>query len=608
MARLAATGPMTAAAARRMRRTASNLDETHPETVAGGHLRDAARALERGGTEGSKRHLDAAMELLTPRNLIRHGITDDDGHQAAKAAMHQVHRHRLAVMDIEDHRARNDGIRQQVRDRRDAEAERKQGPPGPPAPPKISATVRLESERRSEADTENSDPGASAGKLVAASNVMTLAPAYLKESRNPHSGEWISGSPGALFGRHVSKSEARAFGELFGRPGHVHGGMKAPSLKEQARHAGLSKSQRVVYRKFRKKGRTHEQALRRAMAFSPQMLAAAMSGDARAVELARAYRYRHGWIPIAAAQRATALAMIRQRRKKLQLDQYGQPRTRGQRAEIGVLDVITTPARLVEKTLPKSQRQRRKAAPAMTFSARTPFLARTPAPRGRPGGPGLYDVEGMGHTPYLQQVVKALIEKRGMPSSKAYAIARAAIRKWMIKSRHPEVKSAAGAAEAGELARQARAKASHGHSVTALDVADALIELACEPIDLFNPNHAPPGSPQGGQFAPAGQGGQGGGRAAKRRTLIKKIAGLRSRIKSLEAQLPQHRRGGKSGSSRPAKKGAAAISARQAKQGKQKPGKPGTRTHARSVSSIRREIATLRVQLRADVAQLRALR
>jgi hypothetical protein len=88
-------------------------------------------------------------------------------------------------------------------------------------------------------------------------------------------------------------------------------------------------------------------------------------------------------------------------------------------------------------------------------------LSVTPAPRGKPGGPGLYDVKGLGHTPYLQQIVKALIEKRGMSEDKAYAIARAAIRRWAAGGGkvHPEVRAAAGKAEAGELEKQARAKA-----------------------------------------------------------------------------------------------------------------------------------------------------
>ena len=101
---------------------------------------------------------------------------------------------------------------------------------------------------------------------------------------------------------------------------------------------------------------------------------------------------------------------------------------------------------------------------AVELSAKTAMLEATPAPRGKPGGPGLYDVRGMGHTDYVQQIVKALIEKRGMDPHRAYAVARGAIRRWMRGGSgvHPEVRAAAAAAEAGELARQARAKAAHG--------------------------------------------------------------------------------------------------------------------------------------------------
>jgi hypothetical protein len=92
---------------RRILATAATLDTDHPGMVAGDHLRDAARVLRHGSTEGAKRHLDAAMELLTPRNLIRHGILDDDGHAAAKHHLHAVHRHRLQVEDIEELGERN---------------------------------------------------------------------------------------------------------------------------------------------------------------------------------------------------------------------------------------------------------------------------------------------------------------------------------------------------------------------------------------------------------------------------------------------------------------------------------------------------------------------
>ena len=259
--------------------------------------------------------------------------------------------------------------------------------------------------------------------------------------------------------------------------------------------------------------------------------------------------------------------------------------------------------------------------PAIQLSARTPFLARTPAPRGRPGGPGLYRVQGMGHTPYLQQVVKALIEKRGMRPDKAYAIARAAIRKWSVRSRHPEVKGAATAAEAGELARQARAKMSHSNDWT---VADCLVELACDHpaatvIDLFNPYHSPTG-----QFTTASGAGQGKGKQqaaqradrkgdkAQRAHLVRQIASLHQQIASLRAQLPQH---GRSRSSTPAKRGAGAQSAKQAAQAKasaQQAGKAGapakTRKPGMSTATIHAKIAALRAELAADIAQLRSIK
>lgn len=134
---------------------------------------------------------------------------------------------------------------------------------------------------------------------------------------------------------------------------------------------------------------------------------------------------------------------------------------------------------------------------AVDLSARTAMLERTPAPRGKPGGPGLYGVAGQEHTHYLQQVVKALIEKRGMPPSKAYAIAYGALRKWARGGGkvHGEVRAAAAGALAGEAAKV------HGHAVTWGDLA-SVIDLS------FNPAQArvAAGSATAGQFAPANGG------------------------------------------------------------------------------------------------------
>jgi hypothetical protein len=153
------------------------------------------------------------------------------------------------------------------------------------------------------------------------------------------------------------------------------------------------------------------------------------------------------------------------------------------------------------------------------LSAETGKLASTPAPRGKPGGPGLYDVKGLGHTDYLNQIVKALIGK-GMDPGKAYAVARGSIRKWGHGGAHvhPEVRAAATAAEAGELAKQARAKAVHGHAASWDDVL-LVIDLAATPAPApavapasgqaggALPARVAAGSATGGQFS-AGSGGQ----------------------------------------------------------------------------------------------------
>ena len=117
------------------------------------------------------------------------------------------------------------------------------------------------------------------------------------------------------------------------------------------------------------------------------------------------------------------------------------------------------------------------AASVVELSAKTAALEVTPAPRGKPGGPGLYDVKDLQHTPYFQNVVKALIEKRGMPPGKAYAIAYGALRKWSRGGGHVhgEVRAAATGALAGEKAKGAMAKAIHGHA-TSRD--EAAVELA----------------------------------------------------------------------------------------------------------------------------------
>lgn len=78
------------------------------------------------------------------------------------------------------------------------------------------------------------------------------------------------------------------------------------------------------------------------------------------------------------------------------------------------------------------------------LSKKTPILERTPAPIGKPGGPGLWHVKGMEMPPYFQNVRNALI-RNGKSVAIASAITWGAMRKWSAGGGnvHPEVRKAA---------------------------------------------------------------------------------------------------------------------------------------------------------------------
>ena len=99
--------PMRQDTAKSMSKLADQMKETGPDIDAHQHVRDAARQLRAGNEEGRQRHLRAAMFALTPQSLHRQGIHNDDGHTAARSAMHGVHRHLLLVKDIQDVAAKN---------------------------------------------------------------------------------------------------------------------------------------------------------------------------------------------------------------------------------------------------------------------------------------------------------------------------------------------------------------------------------------------------------------------------------------------------------------------------------------------------------------------
>lgn len=112
------------------------------------------------------------------------------------------------------------------------------------------------------------------------------------------------------------------------------------------------------------------------------------------------------------------------------------------------------------------------------LSAQTAALEGTPAPYGKPGGPGLYGVAGNKHSDYFEQVVQALMAKRGMDKAKASQVAWGVLRKWARGGGgvHPEVAAAASKALAGEAAASAKA-GGHSHAASWDDVA-RVIEMA----------------------------------------------------------------------------------------------------------------------------------
>ena len=95
------------------------------------------------------------------------------------------------------------------------------------------------------------------------------------------------------------------------------------------------------------------------------------------------------------------------------------------------------------------------------MSKKTAALESTPAPLGKPGGPGLYHIKGEQLPAYVQNIARALMRERGMTKSRAIAVARAALKRWIAGRQKvsPEVKAAAAKAQAKLLESGAKAKA-----------------------------------------------------------------------------------------------------------------------------------------------------
>lgn len=112
------------------------------------------------------------------------------------------------------------------------------------------------------------------------------------------------------------------------------------------------------------------------------------------------------------------------------------------------------------------------------MSEKTPALATTPHPLGRPGGPGLFHDKALQLPPYIQNIAHALMRERGMTKSRAIQIALGKVEDWKDGKGNvsAEVRAASAAAWAQWLAARATARAKPNKSDHANDT-DA-VELA----------------------------------------------------------------------------------------------------------------------------------
>lgn len=146
--------------------------------------------------------------------------------------------------------------------------------------------------------------------------------------------------------------------------------------------------------------------------------------------------------------------------------------------------------------------------------------ASTQEPVGR--GP-LWKTPGLHLPAYIQHIANDLMGKRGMPESRAIAMAVGIVKKWAagiptggMKRVHPDTQAAAAKAVAEWEAVKARAHASaHDGSEPrlALGIWDGLLHP-----------RVPAGQPGGGKFASKGSGGGGGGKGKGRQSAAQRAA------------------------------------------------------------------------------------
>jgi len=526
------TGALRKATSASMRKLAADLESRHADLGAHIHVRDAANALDRNEPEAATRHLTAAIGNMTPQSLMRHGLLTDEHHDAAKRSMDAIHRHLLLVKDVQDMQAHNNTLPRQGEFEDDNLDEKPSAgdftdkamnapdktPTGGPDPSVAGPKSVTKWEVTKQVATSNS------GDLTTA---IDLAHHFDPMQPRGKDGKWVNAGMGVASAfETVGAHDPSAMVAVGG--GRRNWGNEASQMPDQLERLN------------------HPEAARRSRLITPARVLAAQMDQTRMEngqkplhpELAEiwpniygphGYTAKPGTLSVPKAPR-----VVKDKYSATGIDSSGMTKTK-----IGVRAGLAKKGQGLLYGTPLSNYP----TTAVNLSAQTARLAVTPSPRGKPGGPGLYNVKGNEHSPYLQNIVKALI-RNGHPPGQAYAIARGSIRRWARGGGkvHPEVRAAAGAAEAQEDTAQARA---HAHSST--PAMRRLIDLVGTSAGAAKDSRTPLGTFGSGGSAPA-KGGQAKPDAhqqhvahektvaAKKAALVKQAAGYRAQADALIKQ------------------------------------------------------------------------